>query len=251
MRPRHQLHCFKRPSFTQLIATFIGYLGLLAFSNSTWANTAGVFPPIVQEGHRSLQYRITVNPDTGAFGTRLHYQESLNDDVMLRGIVHASESATSHSKVDFVQGELFWDLSEDTDRLRQGFRFDARARGRGEPSSVSVNYGLQYNVSPQWQARLAVLNTRSFGAKANTNIQFQARSQLSYRASRAVSLNLEYYSQLGAIDNFNPWKNQKHQIGPSVNWRVTHGWTLYGGFLSSMNNSSPDTVYRMWVTKAF
>ena len=241
----------KYPSFTQLISTFIGYLGLLTLSNSTSANTAGVFPPVVQEGHRSLQYRVTLNPDTGAFGTRLHYQESLDDDVMLRGIVHASESATGHSKVDFVQGELFWDLGEDTDRLRHGFRFDARARGRGKPSSVSVNYALQYSVSPQWQARLAVLNTRSFGGKANTDIQFQARSQLSYRASQAVSLNLEYYSQLGAIDNFNPWKNQKHQIGPSVNWRVANGWTLYGGFLSSMNNSSPDTVYRMWVTKAF
>ena len=245
------MHCSKRPSRPQLISTFIGCLCLLAFSNSTWANTAGVFPPVVQEGHRSLQYRVTLNPDTGAFGTRLHYQESLNNDVMLRGIVHASESAAGHSKVDFVQGELFWDLSEDTDRLRHGFRFDARARGRGEPSSVSVNYGLQYNISPQWQARLAVLNTRSFGGKANTDIQFQARSQLSYRASSAVSLNLEYYSQLGAIDDFNPWKNQKHQIGPSVNWRVANGWTLYGGFLSSMNNSSPDTVYRMWVTKAF
>ena len=241
----------KYPSFTQLISTFIGYLGLLTLSNSTSANTAGVFPPVVQEGHRSLQYRVTLNPDTGAFGTRLHYQESLNDDVMLRGIVHASESATGHSKVDFVQGELFWDLGEDTDRLHHGFRFDARARGRGKPSSVSVNYALQYSVSPQWQARLAVLNTRSFGGKANTDIQFQARSQLSYRASQAVSLNLEYYSQLGAIDNFNPWKNQKHQIGPSVNWHVANGWTLYGGFLSSMNNSSPDTVYRMWVTKAF
>ena len=241
----------KYPSFTQLISTFIGYLGLLTLSNSTSANTAGVFPPVVQEGHRSLQYRVTLNPDTGAFGTRLHYQESLNDDVMLRGIVHASESATGHSKVDFVQAELFWDLGEDTDRLRHGFRFDARARGRGEPSSVSVNYALQYSVSPQWQARLAVLNTRSFGGKANTDIQFQARSQLSYRASQAVSLNLEYYSQLGAIDDFNPWKNQKHQIGPSVNWRVANGWTLYGGFLSSMNNSSPNTVYRMWVTKAF
>ena len=245
------MHCLKHPSFTQLIATFISHLGLLAFSNSTLATTAGVFPPVVEEEHRSLQYRVTLDPDTGALGTRLHYQESVNGDVMLRGIVHASESARGHSKVDFVQGELFWDLSEDTDELRHGFRFDARARGQGEGSSVSLNYALQYIASPQWEARLAVLNTRSFGGESNTDIKFQARSQLSYRASPAISLNIEYYSQLGAIDDFNPWKNQKHQIGPSVNWRVADGWTLYGGFLSSVNNNSPDTVYRMWVTKAF
>ena len=245
------MHCLKHPSFTHLIATFIGFVGLLAFSNATLSNTAGVFPPVVQEGHRSLQYRVTLDPDTGALGTRLHYQESLNGDVMLRGIVHASESASGHSKVDFLQGELFWDLSDDTDELRHGFRFDARARGRGEPTSVSLNYGLQYDIGTSWQARLAVLNTRSFGSEANSDIQFQARSQLSYRASPAISLNIEYYSQLGAIDDFNPWKNQKHQIGPSMNWRVANGWTLHSGLLSSMNNRSPDTVYRMWVTKAF
>lgn len=239
------------PICSRRLLRFCCHLGLLTFTQLGWANTAGVFPPTVQEEHRSIQYRVTLNPDTGALGTRLHYQESLNDDVMLRGIVQASENARGHSRVDFVQGELFWDLNDDTDQLRHGIRFDARARGRGEPSSVSLNYGLQYNLSPQWQARLAILNTRSFGGNANSDIQFQARSQLSYQTSPVISLNLEYYSQLGAIDDFNPWKNQKHQIGPSVNWRIANGWMLYGGFLSSVDDSSPELVYRAWLTKAF
>ena len=245
------MHSDKSHESARILFILLCYLGLLSFSQAGSANTAGVFPPVVQEGHRSLQYRVTLNPDNGAFGSRLHYQQSLNSDVMLRGIVHTSENTKGHSRVDFVQGELFWDLSDDTHRLRHGFRCDARARGRGEPSSFSMNYGLQYDVSPSWQARLAVLSTASYGGDANNDIQFQARSQLSFRSSQTVSINLEYYSQLGAVDDFNPWKSQKHQIGPSVNWRISNGWTLYGGFLSSLNNSSPDSVYRMWLTKAF
>ena len=225
-------------------------ISALIFCSTATANTAGVFPPVVQEGHRSLQYRIALEPDAGAVGTRIHYQQSLDGDVMVRGIVHASESANGHSRVDFVQGELFWDLSEDTDQLRHGFRFDARARGRGESASLSLNYGLQYQLSPKWQARSVILNTRSFGGGATTDVKLQVRSQLSYRASQAISLNLEYYSQLGAIDNFNPWKDQKHQIGPSVNWQIADDWTLHGGLLSSMNDGAPDLVYRMWITKA-
>ena len=38
-----------------------------------------------------MQYRITIDPDSGAWGTRLHYQQSLDGSVMLRGIIHGSK----------------------------------------------------------------------------------------------------------------------------------------------------------------
>lgn len=243
--------CDKNTSASGLLLTLLSQCCLLTVSHAALGNTAGVFPPGVQAGHRSLQYRATLDPDTGALGTRLHYQESLNGDVMLRGILHASEDPGGHSRVDFAQGELFWDLSDDADQLRHGLRFDARVRGRGEPSSVSANYSLQYHLNTQWQARLAILNTRSFGGSAPDDIDLQVRSQLSYQTSPTISLNLEYYSQLGALDDLSPWKTQKHQIGPSVNWRLPSKWIVHGGLLSSMNDRSPQTLFRIWLTKTF
>ena len=121
-------------------------------------------------------------------------------------------------------------------RLRHGLRFDARVRGRSMPSSFSANYSLLYDFSDTWQGRLAFLNTRSFGDEASNDVKLQVRSQLSYRASPRLNFNIEYYSQLGSVDNVSPWNSQQHQIGPSVSWRTNTDWVLYGGILSTLNN---------------
>ena len=97
----------------RLITAYFCLAAGLTLSTASWGNTAGVFPPVVNEGHRSMQYRITIDPDSGAWGTRLHYQQSLDDSVMLRGIIHGSKNALGHSTFDFAQAELFWDLGDD------------------------------------------------------------------------------------------------------------------------------------------
>ena len=86
----------------------------LLTSSLALSNTAGVFPPDVQEGHRSFQYRVGLDPDNGTWGSRLHYQQSLNDNFMARGIIQGSESSAGNTKVDFAQAELFWALSRVT-----------------------------------------------------------------------------------------------------------------------------------------
>ena len=221
----------------------------LLTSSLALSNTAGVFPPDVQEGHRSFQYRVGLDPDNGTWGSRLHYQQSLNDNFMARGIIQGSESSAGNTKVDFAQAELFWALSKSHDRLRHGLRFDARVRGRSMPSSFSANYSLLYDFSDTWQGRLAFLNTRSFGDEASNDVKLQVRSQLSYRASPRLNFNIEYYSQLGSVDNVSPWNSQQHQIGPSISWRTNTDWVVYGGILTTLNNRSPDSTLRFWLTK--
>ena len=91
----------------RLITAYFCLAAGLTLSTASWGNTAGVFPPVVDEGHRSMQYRITIDPESGAWGTRLHYQQSLDGSVMLRGIIHGSENALGHSTFDFAQVSCF------------------------------------------------------------------------------------------------------------------------------------------------
>ena len=171
--------------------------------------------------------------------------------MMLRGIIHGSENALGHSTFDFAQAELFWDLGDDSDKLRHGFRFDARVRGRSRPSLFSANYGALYQFNDAWHGRVAILNTRALGRGADREIKLQARALVGYRATPTLSLNVEHYSQLGELAHIASWNEQRHQFGPSFNWRIDLGWTLYGGILSSLNDRSSDVVYRLWLTKAF
>ena len=243
---------FPRKHITTSLITGCLYAATgLAVSDASWGNTAGVFPPLVHEGHRSMQYRISIDPDSGAWGSRLHYQQSLDGNLMLRGIIHGSENALGHSTFDFAQAELFWDLGEVNDKLRHGLRFDARVRSRSRPSLFSANYSALYQFNDAWHGRVAILNTRAFGRGADHNIRLQARALVGYRATPTLSLNLEHYSQLGKLTRITSWNEQRHQFGPGFNWRIDPGWTLYGGILSSLNDQSPEVVYRLWLTKEF
>ena len=170
---------------------------------------------------------------------------------MLRGIIDGSENALGHSTFDFAQVELFWDLGDDSDKLRHGFRFDARVQSRSKPSLFSVNYGALYQFNHAWHGRVAILNTRAFGGGSDNDIRLQARALIGFRATPALSLNVEHYSQLGKLEHIAAWNEQRHQVGPSFNFRIDPVWTVYGGVLSSLHNRSPEVVYRLWLTKAF
>ena len=98
---------------------------------------------------------------------------------------------------------------------------------------------------------MAILNTRAFGGDADNDIRLQARALIGFRATSTLSLNVEHYSQLGKLEHIPAWNEQRHHFGPSFNFRNDPGWTVYGGVLSSLNDRSPDVVYRLWLTKAF
>lgn len=86
----------------------------------------------IKEGHKSAQYRIAINPDNAlgetGFAQRLHYQQSLNGDMMWRVIGQTKKTSDSDFDLDFLQAELFWELSDDNDQHKTGLRFDARLR---------------------------------------------------------------------------------------------------------------------------
>ncbi len=63
-------------------------LALTAATPAAFAqNTGGIFSPIVNDGHKSAQYRVTFNPDTEGLSQRAHYQQAINGSLMWRGLV--------------------------------------------------------------------------------------------------------------------------------------------------------------------
>jgi hypothetical protein len=82
----------------------IAFLGLLLAATPTALaqNTGGIFSPIVNEGHKSVQYRVTYDPDTDGISQRVHYQQAINGNLMWRGLVSARKSNESDVDFDFV-----------------------------------------------------------------------------------------------------------------------------------------------------
>ena len=224
----------------------------LALSQGAHAqNTGGVFPPVVNEDHKSVQYRATLNPDTDGFAQRIHYQQSINDDVMFRGLVQARKTDESDVDFDFFQAEMFWELSDDDDIWKTGLRFDARIRDEGRPGLFGAHWMNQRKFGDHWQGRFIVLTATDVGDDARDGVFLQTRSQITYSGAQRFGLGMEFYNSYGALDDIADFEDQTHQIGPIVTFSPATGWGIYTNALFGLTDASPDNELRIWLTRGF
>lgn len=230
---------------------------MAAALSAVWASGAqaqslgGVFPPMVNEGHKSAQYRAAYDPDAELFANRVHYQQALNGDVMLRGIVATRDTRDSAFDFDFVQGELFWDLSEDRADWRTGVRFDARVRGDGRPGQLGFNWMNQFDLGGGWRSRFVVLSSADIGDDARDGVFLQTRADVAYKLDSGQTVGVELFNGYGSTEDIRDFEDQSHTIGPFVVAPVTEDWSIFAGALFGLTDASRDTDLRFWVTRRF
>lgn len=212
-------------------------------------NTGGVFPPNVDEGHKSAQYRVAFNTDTNGFAQRLHYQQAINGDFMWRVIGQTRETDSSDVDFDFLQAELFWELSPENTDYRTGVRFDARLRDDNRPHQVGLNWMHQWKFSEGWTARLVGLSSVQFGDNNADGIFLAPRAHLS-RKLDTVTLGVEYYGNFGSTDEFTLSKTGQ-TAGPFISTKLTGKTSIMAGVQIGLNNAAPDTDLRLWLTQGF
>ena len=213
-------------------------------------NTGGVFPPTVNDGHKSAQYRVTFS-DNDRSAQRAHYQQAVNGDVMWR-IVGQVKSDGFDTDFDYLQGELFWDLSEGNPDYSQGLRFDARYRDDNRSHQVGVNWMHQFKLSDTWTARALVLTAAQFGDNAADGVALQTRGSLIYNIDKGVTAGAELYNSYGTTDNFLDLVDEgQHQLGPFVSFPVFEKTSLYAGALFGLTDVTPDSELRLWLTQGF
>ncbi len=243
---------FMRQKILKNLSTLKYYIGIAVLGIGCPAmaqTTGGVIPPNVNEGHQSLRYRGAYNPSTGNFQQRFHYQEALNDDFMIRGVIQTRKTDESDVDIDFFQTELFWDLSKDTDRWRTGLRFDARIRTEGRPGQIGANWLNRWKLSNDWEGRFVVLSALNVGDDAPEGVSIQTRGAINYTGFDRFQTGLELYSSLGSTNQFNAIKNQAHSFGPTLSLGFDNGISLFGGPLIGLTDAAQDFEFRIWLTK--
>lgn len=235
---------------TTLIAGLAAGL-LFAALPAAGQNTGGVFGPVVNEGHKSWQYRAAYDFDSYAFAQRFHYQQSLNGDLMLRGIVQTSKTDDSRVDFSFFKGELFWQLGDFSESWQQGVRFDVLLRSEGRPAVVGLNWMNQFQLSDRWMSRLLVLTATDVGDGASGDLLVQTRASVTYTASNGLSPGLEMFNVYGAIDDMRGFNSQLHQAGPTLAFAAGDNWQMFSSVLFGLTGATPDAQARFWVMRSF
>ena len=237
-----------------MIRRFALFVFIASCSFSSFAqNTGGAFGPVVNQGHKSLQYRGAVDPDNAAgetgFAQRLHYQQAIDGDFMWRVIGQTRKTDNSDFDFDFFPAELFWELSDDQDAHRSGVRFDLRYRDADRPQQFGFNWMNQFQLNNNWSARTLVLTNVQFGNNAADGVNLQTRFQLAKRLESGNSVGVEMYNNYGNTGSIGNFDSQNHTIGPIFSAPIVSDWSLFSGVLFGISESAPDTEVRLWLTR--
>jgi hypothetical protein len=224
---------------------------IVLFSLSTQAhaqNTGGIFPPMVDVGHASLQYRITYDTTSSASAQRLHYQQSINDDLMWRVLAQVKHPTLASSEFHYAQAELFLEFSKQEDPWKTGLRFDARVRDAGNPAMVGLHWTHQIALAERWHVRGVALSSYDIGT---TEVGLQTRGSLFTNLAIGPTVGVEFYNAFGTTSNFKTLEEQKHQIGPFAFIPMFDRWNLFLGLLAGVTPASAPFELRSWVTVNF
>ncbi len=216
-------------------------------------NTGGVFPPMVNDGHKAFQYRGVVDPDNSVgevgFAQRLHYEESLDDDRMWRVIGQTRKTTDSDFDFDFMQAELFWEFSEDDPNYRTGMRFDVRIRDGNRPNQLGVNWMNQFYFNNDWNARAVFMTSFDVGDNARDGWNLQSRFRLDKNLGAGHTLGVEMYNDYGRTNNIGSFDEQRHTVGPIYNMRLGSKWSAFSGVLFGISEAASDAEFRIWLTR--
>jgi len=242
--------------FKKAVALTLLVIAELIAAPATYAqNTGGVFPPFVNEGHKSLQYRAAINPDNAAgetgFAQRLHYQQAINGDFMWRILGQTRKTDSSDVDFDFLQAELFWELSDDEDQHKTGLRFDARLRDEDRAEQIGLNWMNHFNFENGWSARALILTSVQIGDSAADGVNLQTRARLARTLESGPTVGLEMFNNYGNTGNIGGFAAQSHTVGPFIAAPIGKGLSIFGGPLFGISQAAPDFETRIWVTKDF
>lgn len=229
---------------------------LLATSTiATAQNTGGVFGPVVNEDRRAAEYRIGYRPSEDglddALAQRVHYEQAINGDLMWRVVAQAATNAQDNTDFDYVQGELFWELSDDQDWWKHGLRFDARLRDGTRPDQIGVNFTNEFAITENLRGRFVALTLKQFGENGADGVLFETRANLMYDTGFGPTIGVETYNTYGEMGDFLKLEDGVHQVGPFANIPIANGWYAMTGVLFGVTDASPDTNYRFWFGRAF
>lgn len=214
-------------------------------------NTGGVFGPIVNDNYSAVQYRSAFDTQTNRLSQRIHFEKSINGDLMWRAVYGTRKTDHSDYDFDFFQAELFWELSDDTDYLRTGFRFDLHLVDDDRPNFLGVNWMSQINLNETWSCRFLAMSSFDFGENARDGVFLQARASVTCHVTEHLSLGAEFYDSYGSTDHLLRFADQNLQLGPVANYTFDNNFSLYGGVMYGLTEQSPDSQLRLWLTRTF
>jgi len=164
-------------------------------------------------------------------------------------VAQRRDSILGSEKHDFVQGELLWQLRDVRPGWQQAVRFDYRINDDGRPDIFGFHWAHRVLLKDKWSTNFNVLTSTQVGGGRESGVLIQTRGDLNYLYRDNVTLSLSLFNLWGFFDDIPGFSKQLHQLGPTLNVTFGDGWRVRAGYLAGLTNITPDSTFRVWLTK--
>jgi hypothetical protein len=89
------------------------------------------------------------------------------------------------------------------------------------------------------------------GPGAGRGFEFAPSAKVSFDATRAVTVGVEYYGSVGPVTHFDPVRDQQHQIVPALDLNVSPDWELNLGAAIGVTHSTDHFLVKLIVGRRF
>jgi len=238
----------------RLTAFFLLSLALATGANAQ--NVGGVFGPEVTPGSKAFEFRTAFAPPsngrTDRITSRLHYQQSITDNLRLRAVVQGTDTNVSGFDFDLVQFEAQYQFLEDErDGVDSAIRFDLLINDDVGPNLVSFNSTTDVPLSERWTLRGVLLAQVQFGDDRSDGLFLQTRSSLRYKVNPAFNLQVQVFNFYGSTADFQDFDDQVHSVGPAISAKLGQGWSVEASTLFGVTNATSDVDFRVFLAKSF
>ena len=89
------------------------------------------------------------------------------------------------------------------------------------------------------------------GPDARRGFEFSPNFKVSYDVTKKIAGGLEYYGAIGPVTGFDPFRDQQHQIFPSIDLNVSPKWEFNLGVGVGITRSTDHLIVKMIVGRRF
>ncbi|MEO0981213.1 MAG: hypothetical protein AAFX03_01010 [Pseudomonadota bacterium] len=218
---------------------------------------SGVFSPDVRPGSKAAEYRMAFTPsddgDPDAFAARLHYQQSVTDNLRLRGIVVGEENDDGAFAFDSVQFEAQWQFREDDIHgYDSALRFDFEVGARGVPHEVNLNWTNQIFLGGPWFLRAIATADVEYGDDSDPGVEFGTRFGLNRRLGGGYRAEIQMFNSYGSTADFPGFDDQRHVVGPAITGPIGDSpWSFQASTLFGFSEAAADLDARLFIIRSF
>ena len=220
----------------------------LVFSLPAMAqNTSSVFGPTVKGDENTIEYRLSITPESDAVRHRLSYSRALNNSAKVDIKAYWRDRGTGDTDYEKIEGNLLLQVTPDGNSWQSGIRLGATIRDDG-PQSYGFGWTNQFALNEDWSLRAIALASIEAGDNAERNFQLQSRASLTRKLGNGMKTGVELFDRYGVVADDLSFNEQQHTVGPFLSIPLGADWDIYTGAQIGVSDAASDLDLRFRIS---